>query len=61
MENPDNSFDIKARYEAALYKAATRAASVVEAGFAQDKTAYAPLESNKIELALRLLAIVEGV
>lgn len=53
---------IKARqeYEAALYKTVTRAVILVEAGIAQDNSTYDPLESMKIQVALQLLAVVQG-
>jgi len=55
-----SSQPFKDDYEAALFKAATDAANVVAAVFKPDKTAYEPFEKEQLEVALKLLAIVQG-
>jgi len=48
-------------YKEALYKAAAKAANIVETALAPRDDGYIAVEKAQIDLALKLLAIVQGV
>lgn len=47
-------------YQIALYKVATKAANLVENWIEPSQQNYFDTEKQKVEIALKLLAIVEG-
>lgn len=51
----------KQEYEKVLYEAATEAVNVIKAVFASDYAGSSSYQTVQIDLALKLLAIVEGV